>query len=927
MSTDNKEKIQQYHYTNESFSGCDMVATILMPNNNGGNTVYAIGELQTVSYSIHMDRRPVRNIGNINVKDYVMGPRTIAGSLVFAVFNKHFANKIASDISKQYKPGYAFLIDELPPFDIVISMANEYGLRSKLVIYGVRLVNEGQVMSINDVYTENTYQFVATDLEYLNSETQYAGRSSGTNGLYTIIDNSVTKGLGSTLYPTKEAVKPIGFDIELRHKVRSIATKLNDGIVDLWLTPAKRNGIITISSTSEEMVLNVNVEDTINGNNRVSVKLPAGEYEAIWRHDNLSSNITYFKIEEDIIPEEEKAPAPLIEGIGDTFVKILCNYNGHTKVVYEDEEGNRFSVKLRGKRATLNGLEADKIYKIATCSEDLQHLSEIATVNTLPFGYDLYKDFIDYVSYNLRALQNSDSKVYIDVIYRAKTIAMSGIKYETLTDTLVEANKQFNDELSELDQINFPNMESYQKELDRITALLDASVELISIAVNLSNDEIYGYNYETLVVDPPVLGHVSGCTNTFLLNKNIQSVDFYRQFSTTAQFSKTIEKNNFNNNHSEYSVCTFNGRPETRHYVYAVNEHGYKSSRVDFFVYDDSYRSIAIEKARDDFERTEYELKKVDSEIGKYLDTELSSDDKKRVFTEAIKSNELKRTKAPVVIERTAHSITIKIIEDLDILKDIEARVVVGDIDYALMNTCRYKMPVEQTIEFNSRQHGIRPNKSYAIWIEDNDGYQISQCVTANTLYIDDLDQTSEYLVAKYFIDEATESIENEFKNSNVNSKTLDNIIYKNRNDIEANKIEVCDKILEDIIEDYSNIDNMFDVLYAYFKSVQNTTYDINENFFIDSPTLLNKDLLIYEDCFVKIVNISQHGISKEQIKVNSGDTVNVINSSQSYTMIHFVKNDLSSRSGFMLINNFNGNSITNRLKVRIGEQHERTRK
>ena len=77
----------------------------------------------------------------------------------------------------------------------------------------------------------------------------------------------------------------------------------------------------------------------------------------------------------------------------------------------------------------------------------------------------------------------------------------------------------------------------------------------------------------------------------------------------------------------------------------------------------------------------------------------------------------------------------------------------------------------------------------------------------------------------------------------------------------------------------------------------------------------------------MKIVDISQHGINKEQIKVNSGDTVNVINSSQSYTMIHFVKNDLSSRSGFMLINNFNGNSITNRLKVRIGEQHERTRK
>ena len=59
-------------------------------------------------------------------------------------------------------------MDELPPFDITISFANEYGTQARLAIYGVRIINEGQTMSINDVYTENTYQFVATDIEYMN---------------------------------------------------------------------------------------------------------------------------------------------------------------------------------------------------------------------------------------------------------------------------------------------------------------------------------------------------------------------------------------------------------------------------------------------------------------------------------------------------------------------------------------------------------------------------------------------------------------------------------------------------------------------------------------------------------------------------------------------------------------------------------------
>ena len=62
------------------------------------------------------------------------------------------------------------MADEIPALDLTISFANEYGRMSSMRIFGVKLLNEGQVMSINDLYTENTYQFVALGMEPLSSD-------------------------------------------------------------------------------------------------------------------------------------------------------------------------------------------------------------------------------------------------------------------------------------------------------------------------------------------------------------------------------------------------------------------------------------------------------------------------------------------------------------------------------------------------------------------------------------------------------------------------------------------------------------------------------------------------------------------------------------------------------------------------------------
>ena len=322
-----------YTYPNESFSGCDMVATLLVPdiNDNTKKNVYSIGELQTISYSIHMERKAVRAIGNINAKDYVLGPRTIAGSLVFTVFNKHFAKDIINDINKKLDSDYAFLADELPPFDIIMSFANEYGLKAKLVIYGVRLINEGQVMSINDIYTENTYQFVATDIEYLDNENKYT-RNSLINPKRYLVSDDININISKLKKENKKSINNFNDSVYLSYKKINDASINNNGNVKLILSPFKDYGIIEI--TSENYNMKIDLENSNIDKNNIIVSLPQGRYTAIWYFEEIKSNYINFTIRYEQLIIKTNLPCPIIEFLTENYCDVLSNVSEHFFVLY-----------------------------------------------------------------------------------------------------------------------------------------------------------------------------------------------------------------------------------------------------------------------------------------------------------------------------------------------------------------------------------------------------------------------------------------------------------------------------------------------------------------------------------------------------------------------------------------------------------------
>ena len=81
-------------FSNMSFSGVDIQATMILPrigdqtSSDDGDFI-ELGELQTISYSIHRENSPVRTLGHVNPRGFVKGSRTIAGSLIFTVFNEY----------------------------------------------------------------------------------------------------------------------------------------------------------------------------------------------------------------------------------------------------------------------------------------------------------------------------------------------------------------------------------------------------------------------------------------------------------------------------------------------------------------------------------------------------------------------------------------------------------------------------------------------------------------------------------------------------------------------------------------------------------------------------------------------------------------------------------------------------------------------
>ena len=155
-----------YHNSQSGYAGTDIVCVFKFPDYVKKEPI-VFGELTTISFSTYRDKFPVRSLGFVNAKGYTKAGRTVAGSLIFTIFEKSIINKVVEEI---YSKKFNLIPDELPAFSIDITMANEYGNKTHIALFGVEIVEGNQIMTVDNMQTNEQYSFVAQDIVLVDSE-------------------------------------------------------------------------------------------------------------------------------------------------------------------------------------------------------------------------------------------------------------------------------------------------------------------------------------------------------------------------------------------------------------------------------------------------------------------------------------------------------------------------------------------------------------------------------------------------------------------------------------------------------------------------------------------------------------------------------------------------------------------------------------
>jgi hypothetical protein len=171
----NRGYVSSQSKVNRTYTGADMVPTVSIP----GRTPVVIGDIMTMSISTHIEKFPARTCGRRNPLGFTTGQRTIAGSMIFALIDMYPWYKMMSETADTFWDQAAVfpLADMLPPFDITITLHNNYTERGAVMrLYGVTIVDDGMVFSIDDMMTENTYSYMAAGIAPVHYSTDWEVR-------------------------------------------------------------------------------------------------------------------------------------------------------------------------------------------------------------------------------------------------------------------------------------------------------------------------------------------------------------------------------------------------------------------------------------------------------------------------------------------------------------------------------------------------------------------------------------------------------------------------------------------------------------------------------------------------------------------------------------------------------------------------------
>lgn len=801
--------------SNKSFSGCDIVASIDILDSSNIRKSHILGSLLTLTYSTFQDKKPVRSLGNINAKDYVYGPRTIAGTMIFAVFNKHIIYEISGGNETS-------LMDELPPFDISISYANEYGIQSRMAIYGVRIVSEGQTVSVNDIYTENTYQYVAQDIEYINDTTKNTlKKSKGNSKIITSVSDTVTAAT-----PASKLVELIDKNNVLNTSSSKKATvvlscKAVDalslkklGIAKLTLNPSQKDGITTITGTNGT----INVDNSEFPNSTLYIPLQCGDYTAIYENANsgLKSNEVSFNIGYKEV--DNVSTAPLIIQRTDSSIKVMINNLHHDTlkygVVVNGADIVYSSKNINSRTATITNLVPDTTYSIYSCNkDDTSYKVTVKTLKTKTVLFDLIEDTINSNAVKLKYPKGD----YLAVISYAKQIYLdneSKSQAFSVSDSLMSIRQKAVLDYNVTEDTNLKA--NYLK-------IMNICSNLTDIVLNISNNENYYSNKYSEIKLPKQLEQTDLLLNGFSISDNIRKINIYDPLNKMS-LVKTI-------NTADQNTLSIANLKNGKYSALCIDKNNRYSPISEFYILDsnektDYYNNVVplISKYNTD---AEYYKQKLEMESGEF--DALNTDAQSRILFESVNNPLVALFKAPEVTDCSQNGITVSIDTSDVFFGSSKYYLVLCELNGVITNTINFKKEIIQNtneIVFEDSLYGIKDNTTYCVWIENEDGEQVSTAVTTR---IDDSDKSIiDSIVVRDYMAYAEILLKSVSDYDNKTNEIITSLYI----DETVSKYNIYDKLIEKILSYGATLPNKNEYLLAVLKSKYSVT---SSNFFLSS--------------------------------------------------------------------------------------------
>ena len=167
--------------------------------------------LQSITISTFRAKSQVRALGHVNAVGLARGSRTVAGTFILTEFNRDAFWDILTAPIRDINAGDtgSILPDQMRPFDIILLFAHEMGNLAIRHIYGLEIVTNGFVYSVQDYYSENTVSYIAQDVGPLIPLTPaFDGADiSDFTGARVKLNNLITSVRGSTLEQDFEHIK------------------------------------------------------------------------------------------------------------------------------------------------------------------------------------------------------------------------------------------------------------------------------------------------------------------------------------------------------------------------------------------------------------------------------------------------------------------------------------------------------------------------------------------------------------------------------------------------------------------------------------------------------------------------------------------------------------------------------------------------